>query len=90
MVHCGYAWSTRLSITWIINGTMFDQLAIQGSPLYQLNNPTTPRRVTLTVFSINRTTTFQCVVHSTPNTTTSKQGTVTVTTGMYVRMYIHN
>ena len=89
MVHCGYAWSTRLSITWIINGTMFDQLAIQGSPLYQLNNPTTPKRVTLTVFSINGTTTFQCVVHSTPNTTTSKRGTVTVTTGMYVHTYAH-
>ena len=87
MVRCGYAWSTHLRITWIINGTTFDQSAIQSSPLYQLNNPLDPRRITLTVFSINGTTTFQCIVHSTPSTT-STLGTVTVTTGMYVHMYI--
>ena len=37
--------------------------------------------VSLTVFSINHTTTFQCVVHSTPNVV-STLGTVTVTAGM--------
>ena len=89
VVRCGYAWSTRLSVTWIINGSIFDQSAIQSSPLYRLNNLGTPRRVSLTVFSINHTTTFQCVVHSTTNKTTSKRGIVTVTTGTYVRMYTH-
>ena len=88
-VHCGYMWSTQLSVTWIINGTMFDRLAIQDSPLYRLNNPGTPISVSLTVFSINATTTFQCMVHSTPNTTTSRRGTVTVTTGMYVHIIMH-
>ena len=89
MVLCGYAWSTQLPITWIINGSIFDKSAIQNSPLYQLNNLGTPNRVSLTVFSINGTTTFQCVVHSTSNTTTnSKRGTLTVTNGVYICMYI--
>ena len=91
VLHCVYSGSTRaLPLTWIINGTSFDQAAIKNSPSYQLNHVTTPsyRRVSLRVFSINATTTFQCVVHSTPNTT-STLGTVTVTTGMYVYIYIH-
>ena len=83
LVCCGYLSTSLLPVTWIINGTPFDQSAIDNSPLYQLNNPTTPMRVSLTVFSINHTTTFQCVVQS----TTSRIQTVTVTTGMYVCMY---
>ena len=83
-ISCGYQWATALPVTWIINGTLFDQSAIVDSPLYQLNNVGSPMSVSLTVFSINDTTTFQCIVHSTPNTTTSSQGTITVTTGMYV------
>ena len=86
-ISCGYASATALLVTWIINGTSFTHQEVVGSPLYQLNNATSPMRVSLTVFSINGTTTFQCVVHSTPNTT-STLGTVIVTTGMYI--YIHN
>ena len=82
-ISCGYSGSTALPVTWIINGTSFTQQEVMDSPLYQLNYPTTPRRVSLTVFSINHTTTFQCIVHSTPNTT-STLGTIYVTTGMYV------
>ena len=81
-ISCGYQWSTFLPVTWIINGTSFTQQEIVYSPLYQLNNPTSPMTLSLTVLSINYTTTFQCIVHSTPNTT-STLGTVTVTTGMY-------
>ena len=88
MVHCGYQWATVLPVTWIINGTSFTQQEVVGSPLYQLNNPASPTHYSLTVFSINNTTTFQCIVHSTPNTTTSTLGTVTVTTGMYVYMHV--
>ena len=84
VIHCGYMWFIRLSVTWIINGTSFTQQEVVNSPLYQLNNHGIPRSVSLTAFSINHTTTFQCIVHSTPNITTSKRGTVTVTTGMYV------
>ena len=83
LVRCGYLSTSLLPVTWIINGTPFDQSAIDNSPLYQLNNPTTPRRVSLTVFSINHITTFQCVVQS----TSSRIQTVTVTTGTYVCMY---
>ena len=83
VVHCEYRWSTFLPVTWIINETSFTQQEIVDSPLYQLNNPRNPLALSLTVVSINHTTTFQCVVHSTP-ITTSRLGTVTVTTGMYV------
>ena len=83
-ISCGYQSATALPVTWIINGTSFDQLVIVNSPLSQLNNAGSPKDVSLTVFSINGTTTFQCIVHSTPNiTTNSTVGTVTVTTGMY-------
>ena len=82
-ISCGYQWATTLPVTWIINGTSFTQQEVVDSPLYQLNNPTAPSTLSLTVFSINHTTTLQCIVHSTP-ITTSTLGTVTVTTGMYV------
>ena len=80
-ISCGYLWATALLVTWIINGTSFDQQEIMNSPLYQLNNPFSPVNTSLTVFSINGTTTFQCIVLSTPNAT-STLGTVTVISGM--------
>ena len=82
-ISCGYQWPRALPVTWIINGTSFTQQEVVDSPLYQLNNPTAPMIGSLTVHSINHTTTFKCIVHSTP-TTTSTLGTVTVTTGMYI------
>ena len=82
-ISCGYQWATALPVTWIINGTLFTQQEIVDSPLYQLNNPTTPMMTSLTVFSINYTTTFLCIVHSTSNTT-STLGRVNVVTGMYL------
>ena len=86
-ISCGYMITPPRPVTWIINGTSFDQEVIHNSPSYQQNNNTTPIANSLTVFSINGTTTFQCVVLSTPNTT-STRGTVTVT-GMYIRTYMH-
>ena len=85
-ISCGYVSITALPVTWIINGTSFTQQEIVNSPLYQLNNPTSPMTHSLTVFSINGTTTFQCVVLSTP-TTTSTRGTVIVT-GMDIYLII--
>ena len=82
-VSCGYLKGTALPVTWIINRTSFTQEEIVNSSLYQLNNRFTPRTTSLTVFSINGTTTFQCIVLSSP-TTTSTRGTVTVTNGTYV------
>ena len=84
-ISCVYGSVTALPVTWIINGTLFTQEEIVNSPLYQLNNPTTPPAYSLTVFSINSTTTFQCIVLSTPNTI-STRGTVIVTNGTYVNI----
>ena len=84
-ISCGFTSAAILRVTWIINETIFTQEDITDSPLYQLNNPASPMRVSLTVFSINGTTTIQCIVHSTSKTT-STLGTITVTTGVY--MYV--
>ena len=73
-ISCGHVIATARPVTWIINGTSFDQEEIYNSPLYQQNNNTTPIGNSLTVFSINGTTTFQCVVLNIFST----RGTVTV------------
>ena len=86
-ISCGYLWATALPVTWIINETSFTQQEINDSQLYRLNFATSPMTFSLTVFSINGTTTFQCVVQSTP-VTTSTRGTVLVI-GMYVCTYVH-
>ena len=80
-ISCRYTSVSALPITWIINGTSFTQPEIMNSPLYQLNYPTSPMTFSLTIFSINGTTTFQCIILSTPNAI-STPGTVTVTNGM--------
>ena len=81
-INCGYQRFSASPALWIINETSFTQEDIVNSPLYQLNNPTSPMTFSMTVFSINGTTTFQCVI-LTPFTT-STQGTVTVINGTYV------
>ena len=77
-ISCGFISATTLPVTWVINGILFDQSAIVNSPLYQLNNPLYIRSVSLTAFSVNVTTTFQCRFRSAISTL----GTVTVL-GMY-------
>ena len=86
-ISCGYESATALPVTWIINGASFNQQELMDSPLYRLNFATS--MLSLTVFSINDTTTFQCVVQSTPTTmtTTSTLGTVIVI-GMYICTYV--
>ena len=71
----------------------FDEASLMNSSLYQLNDPTTPVLYSLTLFYINGTTTFQCVVHATtsdmkPINIASTRGTVTVIGMSYVRSYI--
>ena len=87
-ISCKYTGDTALPVTWIINGTAFDETSLMNSPLYHLNDPAIPSTYSLEVFSINHTTTFQCVVHATNNdiNITSTTGTVTVI-GMYVPMH---
>ena len=80
-IHCGYQWPSMLPVTWVINGISFGQSAIMNSSSYQLNNPSIPSSNSLIVYSINDTTTFQCIVHSTSNVS-STNGTITVITGM--------
>ena len=84
-ISCGHVTAIAIPVTWIINGTSINQEEIHFSPLYQQNSPTTPIANSLTVFSINGTTTFLCIVLSTP-TTISTLGTVTVI-GKYIRQY---
>ena len=76
-ISCGYASAIAFPVTWIINGRSFTQQEIVNSPLYRLNFAFTPMFTSLTVFSINATTTFQCIVLSTP-TITSTPGIVIV------------
>ena len=83
IISCGYNSPNELPVTWIINGTSFTEDDIVNNRIYQLNNHTTPNKVSLTVSYISHTTTFQCIVNSTPDTTTSRPGTVIVTTGTY-------
>ena len=85
-ISCGHVTAIALLVTWIINGTSFNLQELANSPLYQQNRQAIPTENSLTVFSINGTTTFQCIVLSTPNTI-STLGTVTVT-GKYVRVVI--
>ena len=89
IISCGYNSTTPLPVTWIINGTSFNQEEIMNSPLYWLNNLGNPNTLSLTVSSINGNTTFQCIVHSTLNTI-SVLGAVTVITGTYICMYIRS
>ena len=89
-ISCGHL-SVVVPVTWIINGTPFDEASLMNNPLYRVNNPTVPLSYSLTVFSVNYTTTFQCVVHATNNdmkpiNITSTTGTVTVI-GMYVPIH---
>ena len=91
-INCGYQSARTLPIAWLINGMVFTQQDLRDSPLYRLNNPLSFRNYSLTVFSINGTTTFQCIVPSDPSIT-STLGTVTVI-GMYAYtctfIHMHN
>ena len=87
-INCGYRSARILPIAWLINGTVFTQRNLRDSPLYQMNNPFSPSTYSLTVFSIDGTTTFQCIVQSDPSIT-STLGTVTVIgTYAHIIMYV--
>ena len=85
-INCRYQSAMTFPTAWLINGTVFTQQDLRDSPLYRLNNPFIPRSYSLTVFSINGTTTFQCIVQSNPSLI-SVLGTVTVI-GMYAYTYL--
>ena len=80
-VNCGYG-DFISPVTWIINGTSFNQSDIMNNPSYQQNNINRPSKYSLEVFSITGTTSFQCIIHSDPDVN-STEGIVTVI-GMWV------
>ena len=86
-ISCGHVIASPRPVTWIINGTSFYQEQIFSSQLYQQNRQAAPTENSLTVFSINHTTTFQCVIHLNP-ATTSTLGTIYVF-GMYIYIRMH-
>ena len=57
-ISCGHVIAWPEPVTWIINGTSFTPEEIFFSLLYQLNRQGIPTKNSLTVFSINGTTTF--------------------------------
>ena len=87
-IRCGYSCVTALPVTWIINGTSFTQQEVVDSSLYRLNDLTTPDRLSLTVLSFNDNTTFQCIVHSTPHTTSTIGRVIVAGMHKHVTTYI--
>ena len=82
-VKCGYFSINSSYVEWIINGMLLNESALHNNLSYLLNNLNYTLNHSLTIFSINETTTFQCVVHTITNVTEmSSLGTVTVI-GMY-------
>ena len=77
IIRCGYCDVNLLPVTWIINGTSLTQDEVLNSSLYRLNHLAAPDKLSLTVFSINGSTTFQCMFNSTLNTT-SRLGKVII------------
>ena len=86
-ISCGYDSNIPLVNTWEINGTHLLQSQIMSMSSYQLNNPTTPVNYSLTIFSINGTTTIQCVISSLPTSAISTVVQLTVI-GMYICMHV--
>ena len=78
-VECGYISVNSSYAEWIIDGMLLNESALHNNPSYLLNNLDNTLNHSLTIFSINETTTFQCVVHTITNVTKmSSLGTVTV------------
>ena len=86
-ISCGYVSADVYPVTWMINETLFDEETLENSRLYQLNYLTEPLHYSLTVYSINGTTTFQCIVQFATDII-STPGTVTVI-GMYIGTYMY-
>ena len=90
-ISCGYNSDVPLDPVWIINASTFLQLSLMNMSSYQVNNPTTPVNYSLTILSINGTTSIRCIVASLSlmNFTAVTSLLVRVTVfGMYVHMCI--
>ena len=90
-ISCGYDSDTPLDPVWVINASNFLQSSLMNISSYQVNNPTTPVNYSLTILSINGTTTVRCIVasQSLMNFTVVTSPPITVTViGMYIHMCI--
>ena len=85
-ITCGHNSTTPFNTIWSINKSQFSSLI--NNPLYWLNNQT------LTIFSINDTTTFECAVQILSSSVILYSGPATVTVvGMYkciMYVFMHN
>ena len=91
-IECSGHRSTTSVVTWTINGTLYSESAAVNNPLYQRSNPTDSLLYSLKVFSMNHTTTFQCILYLCSTTgATVFRGTnkITVTTGTYVHSHVY-
>ena len=77
-ISCGYDSDTPLDVVWRINATHFTKSQIMNISSYQLNNPTTPVNYSLTIFSINGTTTIRCAIALEVTVAISPTVTITV------------
>ena len=85
-ISCGYQSNDVLPVTWIINGIPYNSSEIENSLLYQLNNIENSTALSLTVFAINYSTSFQCIVDS---QTYSTDGMVTVVSKFFTVCFVH-
>ena len=63
-ISCGYDSDVPLDPVWRIDATYLLQSDIMNMSSYQVNNPTTPVNYSLTIFSVNVTTTIRCTIAS--------------------------
>ena len=85
-VSCGYDLFAALDIRWIINSSVFRSNKLLNSGTY-LPNDAAPNATSLTIISINDTTTIQCRIPLFPEVF-SWVGTVAVL-GTYVSSYVY-
>ena len=79
-ISCGYDSDIPVDVVWRINRTSFLQSQLMNMSSYQVNNPTTPVNYSLTILSINGTTTIRCTIFSQSlNITPALSPDVTVT-----------
>ena len=61
-ISCGYQSPVVLTLRWIINNVEISGTDIMNSDVYELNEGMMPNATSLTVLSINDSTTIQCVI----------------------------
>ena len=84
IISCGYSSDVRLPVEWKIDGVSYNELALENTYGYHLNNKSNPEGYSLTISSVRYTTAIQCGICSPPRY--SAVGTVTAV-GTYLYIY---